>query len=146
MAISGVMLRLPGAARRAPRSAWTASSGAGYEELTLDSHPDLYVGNCVPFYFCPRSVMLYVLHMGNLPDLGYRGGQEPIVHLEADLLGTVDWANCNQRRWACYNVERRVILLRRLFQPRGLGQDRMGCGVRSQLERLQRPQTGRILG
>ena len=23
-------------------------------ELTLDSHPSLYVGQCVPFYFCPR--------------------------------------------------------------------------------------------
>lgn len=27
-------------------------------ELTLDSYPDLYVGDCVPFYFCPRSIML----------------------------------------------------------------------------------------
>ena len=27
-------------------------------ELTLASHPGLYVGECVPFYFCPRSVML----------------------------------------------------------------------------------------
>lgn len=34
------------------------------EELTLqDSHPDLFVGECVPFYFCPRSVMLYLIHM-----------------------------------------------------------------------------------
>ena len=24
----------------------------------LDSHPDLRVGDCVPFYFCPRSIML----------------------------------------------------------------------------------------
>jgi hypothetical protein len=23
-------------------------------ELTLSSHPDLYVGACVPFYYCPR--------------------------------------------------------------------------------------------
>ena len=27
-------------------------------ELTLSSYPDLYVGQCVPFYFCPRSIML----------------------------------------------------------------------------------------
>ena len=27
-------------------------------ELTLNSHPDLHVGDCVPFYFCPRSIML----------------------------------------------------------------------------------------
>jgi hypothetical protein len=24
----------------------------------LTSYPDLHVGECVPFYFCPRSVML----------------------------------------------------------------------------------------
>jgi len=28
-------------------------------ELTLESHPGLYVGQCAPFYFCPRSVMLF---------------------------------------------------------------------------------------
>ncbi len=67
---------------------------------TLTSHPGLYVGECVPFYFCPRSVMLYVIHMGNLPELAYRGGQEPIVHLEADLRRTVAWADSNNRRWA----------------------------------------------
>ena len=34
------------------------------EELTLSSHPDLFVGDCVPFYFCPRSVMLYLIFRG----------------------------------------------------------------------------------
>lgn len=69
-------------------------------ELTLQSHPGLYVGECVPFYFCPRSVMLYLLHQGNHPDIMYQGGQDPIVHLEADLHEVVAWANQNQRRWA----------------------------------------------
>lgn len=69
-------------------------------ELTLSSHPDLYVGNCTPFYFCPRSIMLYLLHQGNHPELTYRGGQGPIVHLEADLLASVEWANRNNLRWA----------------------------------------------
>ena len=31
-------------------------------ELNLGRHPDLHVGQCVPFYFCPRSVMLYLIH------------------------------------------------------------------------------------
>ena len=70
------------------------------EELYLASHPDLSVGGCAPFYFCPRSVMLYVIHKANHPELAYRGGQEPIVHLEADLRETVKWANANERRWA----------------------------------------------
>lgn len=69
-------------------------------ELTLDSHPGLFVGQCVPFYFCPRSIMLFILHCANHPELTYRGGQRPIVHLEADLHETVEWAQANNRRWA----------------------------------------------
>ena len=66
----------------------------------LQSHPSLHVGDCVPFYFCPRSVMLYLIHMGNAPGLQYRGGQDPIVHLQADLRETVAWANQEGHRWA----------------------------------------------
>lgn len=65
---------------------------------TLSSHPDLRVGDCVPFYFCPRSVMLYVISMANHPELPYRGGQGPIIHLEADLRQTVARADSNERR------------------------------------------------
>ncbi len=54
-------------------------------QLRLTSHPDLHVGDCVPFYFCPRSVMLHLIYRANHPELTYRGGQGPIVHLEADL-------------------------------------------------------------
>ena len=69
-------------------------------ELRLQSHPDLFVGQCVPFYFCPRSVMLYMYYRNDHRDLTYRGGQEPIIHLEADLYAVVNWANQNQKRWA----------------------------------------------
>ena len=69
-------------------------------ELTLASHPDLHVGECVPFYFCPRSVMLYLIWQANHPNLGYQGGEGPIVHLEADLGATVRWAEGIGRRWA----------------------------------------------
>ena len=55
--------------------------------LPVDCHPGTHVGEYVPFYFCPRSIMLYVIYKANHPELAYRGGQEPIVHLEADLLG-----------------------------------------------------------
>ena len=67
-------------------------------ELTLSSHPNLRVGDCVPFYFCPRSVMLYLNHVRN-SELIHQGGQRPIVHLEADLRQTVAWANAHQKRW-----------------------------------------------
>lgn len=66
----------------------------------LNSRPGLCVGGCVPFYFCPRSVMLYVIDKENHQELSYRGGQEPIVHLEADVQHVVDWAEQNERRWA----------------------------------------------
>ncbi|WP_457648370.1 type II toxin-antitoxin system toxin DNA ADP-ribosyl transferase DarT [Profundibacter sp.] len=69
-------------------------------QLKLTSHPDLFVGQCVPFYFCPRSIMLYLIHRNNHPEMTYRGGQGPIVHLECDLHRTVTWANQNNRRWA----------------------------------------------
>ncbi|MCS0353441.1 DUF4433 domain-containing protein [Vibrio ordalii] len=69
-------------------------------ELTLDSHPALYVGQCVPFYFCPRSIMLYVIHRADSDELAYKGGQGPIIHLQADLNATVQWAQQQRHRWA----------------------------------------------
>lgn len=69
-------------------------------ELYLDKYPDLHIGECVPFYFCPRSIMLYLIHTGNHEGLDYRGGQEDIVHLEADLRESVEWAETQGKRWA----------------------------------------------
>ena len=65
----------------------------------LRKYPKLHVGDCVPFYFCPRSVMLYVIYEGNLSSLTYKGGQERIVHLEVDMRKVVDWANGKGRKW-----------------------------------------------
>lgn len=70
------------------------------EELEVNCHPGTMVGDYVPFYFCPRSVMLYVIHRANHPELTYRDGQDPIVHLEADLHNVVRWAAMNDRCWA----------------------------------------------
>ena len=70
------------------------------EELPVQCHPRTKVGQYVPFYFCPRSIMLYILHMGNHPELDYHEGQRPIVHLQADLAATVRWADENGVRWA----------------------------------------------
>jgi len=70
------------------------------QELDVPCHPGTKVGEYVPFYFCPRSVMLYVIHCANHPELKYRGGQDPIIHLEADLHQVVRWAEGNGVRWA----------------------------------------------
>lgn len=68
-------------------------------EIQLASHPGLFVGACVPFYFCPRSVMLYLIHRRNA-ELTYQGGQTPIIHLQADFRAVVAWANAQPARWA----------------------------------------------
>ena len=69
-------------------------------KMPIDCHPGTYVGDYVPFYLCSRSYMLYVIHMANHPALPYRGGQGPIVHLEADLRTVVARADAKGTRWA----------------------------------------------
>jgi hypothetical protein len=49
-------------------------------KVELDSEGNL--GDYVPFYFCNRSIMLYVLSENGVP--GYSEGQTPIVHLVSD--------------------------------------------------------------
>ncbi len=44
--------------------------------------------------------MLYVIHCANHSELTYRGGEGPIVHLEADLHQVIRWADERRRRWA----------------------------------------------
>jgi hypothetical protein len=68
--------------------------------LPVSCHRGDYVGDYVPFYFCPRSIMLFVIRCANHPDLDYRGGQDPILHLEADVRKVVAWADRAGIRWA----------------------------------------------
>lgn len=74
------------------------------EEHEVKCHSGTMVGEYVPFYFCPRSVMLYILHMGNHPGIDYREGQGPIIHLQADLKAAVKWATDNKIRWAFSDI------------------------------------------
>jgi hypothetical protein len=69
-------------------------------ERDVTCHPGTKVGEFVPFYFCPRSVMLYLIHKQNHPGLAYRGGQRPILHLEVDLHEVVAWAESQRLPWA----------------------------------------------
>ncbi len=68
--------------------------------LPIDCRPGLRVGDCVPFYFCQRSIMLFLIHCANHEELTYKGGQGPIVHLEFDMSEVVLWADEKKRRWA----------------------------------------------
>ncbi len=69
-------------------------------EIEVHCHPGTKVGEYTPFNFCPRSVMLYILHRGNHADLSYTEGQDPMVHLQADLAGAIRWAQEHGVRWA----------------------------------------------
>ena len=68
--------------------------------LPVSCHNGTHVGDYVPFYFCPRSIMLYVIYRANAPELQYRGGQDPIIHLEADLRTVIQWAETARHPWA----------------------------------------------
>jgi hypothetical protein len=68
--------------------------------MPVSCRPGTCVGDYVPFYFCPRSVMLYVIWQANHPELVYRGGQDPIITLEADLHEVVDHAEKAGKPWA----------------------------------------------
>jgi len=89
-------------ARGGPFAATIGMSSIKHRRLSLpvNCHPGDHVGDYVPFYFCYRSVMLFLIHRANHPDLTFRGGQGPIVHLEADLHSVVQWANGSGRRLA----------------------------------------------
>ncbi|MBN8965438.1 MAG: DUF4433 domain-containing protein [Rhizobiales bacterium] len=69
-------------------------------QLPVPCHVGTTVGQYVPFYFCSRSIMLYVIHCANHAELAYRGGQGPIIHLEADLNQVVEAADASNVRWA----------------------------------------------
>ena len=68
--------------------------------LPVKCHPGDFVGGYVPFYFCPRSIILFLIHCANHAELTYRGGQAPILHLELDLQEVIRWADEQARRWA----------------------------------------------
>lgn len=72
--------------------------------LPVECHVGTCVGDYVPFYLCPRSVMLYVISRRNHPNVAYKDGQGPVVHLVADMHEVVDWAAENNRRWAFTDI------------------------------------------
>ena len=69
-------------------------------EIKVSCHSETMVGQYVPFYFCPRSIMLYILHRGNHPEVSYKGGQQPILHLRSDFNKVIQWADSNKVPWA----------------------------------------------
>jgi len=66
----------------------------------VSCHAGTKVGEYTPFYFCTRSIMLYIIHMRNHYELSYKGGQTPILHLQSDFHSAVQWAEKNNIRWA----------------------------------------------
>ncbi len=48
--------------------------------------------------------MLYIIYRANRPGLKYRGGQDPILHLRADLHAVIDWAEKQDCDWVFTDV------------------------------------------
>lgn len=68
-------------------------------ELRIDCCEDRHVGEFVPFYYCPRSPMLYTLNRGNVEGRP-AGCQREIVHLVTDVQSLIDLG----RRWAISDI------------------------------------------
>ena len=69
-------------------------------ERPVPCHPGTMVSEYVPIYFCPRSPMLYIAYRQNHGEVTYRGGQEAIIHLEADFHRMTAAAERNNVPWA----------------------------------------------
>jgi hypothetical protein len=74
------------------------------EELKVDCVDNKYVGEFVPFYYCPRSPMLYTINKGNTgrPE----GCQSDIVHLVSTvahgMASSAGWALSDGNAGACH--------------------------------------------
>ncbi len=74
-------------------------------ELMVPCCAGRFVGEFVPFYFCPRSPMLYTINLGNTGRPA--GCQSSIVHLVSTVAAAIavgsGWAFCNGNAGARYS-------------------------------------------
>lgn len=68
--------------------------GRRLTEIRVDCCDDKFVGQFVPFYYCPRSIMLFTVNQGNTGRP--KGCQESIIH----LVSNVALASNLGRKWA----------------------------------------------
>ena len=79
--------------------------------LPVGCHKGTTVGQYVPFFYCPRSVMLYQIHVGH-GNLRYSAGERRIVHLEFSIHGVVSWATHHGVPWAVADGNASIISTR----------------------------------
>ena len=84
-------------AQRVAQGFESANIGYGHIKARRMTHPVAVseggtLGHYVPFNFCPRSVMLYVIHQGHVD---YDEGQTPILH----LVSSIDSILASGRPW-----------------------------------------------
>lgn len=134
------------------------------QEISVDCCESMYVGEFVPFYFCPRTPMLYTVNMGNTGKPA--GCQRDIVHLvssvgtgielqrhwafsdgnagarhtdfynDIDKLADLDWSTINAKYWGEKRHQKQSeFLVAGQFPWRGI--HFIGCHSQAAVERVQ---------
>jgi hypothetical protein len=72
------------------------------QELALASHPQLFVGQCVPFYFCPRSFTLSNAGARYFED---RANLAQLDEIDWEAVNARDWRQCKEGKQAEFLLE-----------------------------------------
>lgn len=68
-------------------------------EMLIPIASNLCTGDCVPLYYCPRSVMLYVIYRNDSEDLATHCGEDPVIHLRFNVRKVWQWAQMQNLRF-----------------------------------------------
>ena len=97
----GLLADSEAAQGRAPTRVGMSEVVARRKHLPVSYHPKTCVGDYVRIYFCPRSVMLYLISRRNHPSLSETPpGRCRSCIWRADLHAVVEWANGERVPWA----------------------------------------------
>lgn len=77
----------------------------------LRSHSGLCVGDCVPFYFCPRSVMLYLIYQAKPSRIGVSWRPRPDRPSGSRLATDCSLGRTKQTALGIYDLKCRLWIL-----------------------------------
>jgi hypothetical protein len=77
-------------------------------KVAVPCGPGGVVADYAPFYFAPRSPMLYAIHRGNVD--GADHGQAEMVHLVATCEDVLKgWLAVRVHRWSCHHRDQQLL-------------------------------------